>query len=191
MPYLLRQVFVYHVIKPVLGQGLLFRTDAHLYHLLEGLLPLLVVEYEGVVLQGVLGTLDVHLLQGMGGELVIYDVLRGNAQIPCGGDTEIFIYMGGVPGAYLEGTVYVANTVGVAVHKGIDRYLLLFGEPSDKATAGPGGHSTHGDQYTVGLLPVGMFGQSLEHTGRLYCQDEFGVRLKLQVLYRYRYRVGP
>src|SRR3990172_1545936 len=59
---------------------LLLGADAHLDELLEGLAPLWLALEEGVVLEGVLRALHVHVLEGVGRELVVHDVLGRDAE---------------------------------------------------------------------------------------------------------------
>src|SRR3990167_3114260 len=91
------QVGVYDVVKPVFGEGLLLDTNTHLYQLFNGFLPFLVVDDKRVVLERIQGALFVHLLKGVGRELIVYYVLWYHSQIPCIGRAEVLVYVGCVP----------------------------------------------------------------------------------------------
>ena len=66
----------------MLGKGLLLNTNAHLDHLLDCLLPGLVMPYERVVTQSVFCPFYVHLLERVSGQLVGYNILWCNAEKP-------------------------------------------------------------------------------------------------------------
>ena len=92
--HLARQVLVDYEVETVFGKGLLLDANSHSNLLLQGLLPGLVMLDEWIVLQRVLGSFDIDVLQGMGGEVVLVDIARGNTQEACLWDAEEFIQMG-------------------------------------------------------------------------------------------------
>ena len=61
-------------------KGLLFHAHPHFEHLIDRFLPGLVMPDKRVVLESVLGTLDIHFFERMCGQLVIDYVLWGNAE---------------------------------------------------------------------------------------------------------------
>jgi len=85
----------------------LFGPHSHLQQLLNRVLPGFVTLEERVVLERVLGSLDVDFLQGVGGELVINDVLGRDAQEARFWNAEELREMRRVPRADLEGAVDV------------------------------------------------------------------------------------
>ena len=162
-----RQVLVDHVIESVLGQGLLLGAHPHLDHLLEGLLPGLVVQDEGVVLERVLGALDVDLLQRMGREVVVEDVLGGHAEEPRPGNAEELVDVGGVTRADLERPVDVGDAVRIAVDERVHRQVALVREPPHEPARRPGRHAGHRHQDALRLLPELVALETLEHAAGL------------------------
>ena len=129
-------------------------------------IQVLMVPDERIVLDGIPRPLDVDILQRMGRQLVVDDVLRRDAQERGLGHAEELVQMRGISGADLEGPVDIGDAVRIAVDKDIDRDLLEIGQPADEAAAGPGRDSSHADQDAVGLLPVIVLHQALEHARR-------------------------
>ena len=171
-------------VEAVLGEGLLFNTDAELEHVLKSLLPGFVMFDEGVVFEGVAGTFDVLFFEGMGGvhEVVVEDVLGGDPEVMGLGDAEVAVDVGGLTGTNFKGAVDVAVTVGIAVGKGEDGEVLVVGEAADKPSAGPGGDAAHGDEDAVGFLEVAMVDKALEQGGGFDDEDKLGFALEAEML---------
>src|SRR5678816_1051101 len=78
---------------------------------------------ERIVLDGVAGALDVNVLERMGGQLVIDDVLRRDAQKCRLRHAEELIQVRRVAGSDLQSAVDVGYPVRVSVHEDVDRDL--------------------------------------------------------------------
>ena len=57
-------------VQAVLGEGLLLDADTELEHVVQGVLPFLVVADEGIVLEGVVGAFDVGFFERVGTPLI-------------------------------------------------------------------------------------------------------------------------
>ena len=157
----------------------------------ERLLPRFVSLEERVVLQRVLGPLDVHLLQGVCGQIVVLDVLRRDAEERDVRHTKELVYVGGVARADLQRAIDVGDAVRVAIDEGVDRQLALVGEAAHEAACGSRGYPGHGDQDAVRFLPELVALQPLEHAAGLDAQDELRFGLEGQMLDQGRDRIGP
>ena len=135
---LLGQIFFNDVVQAPHRQSLLFRTDTHRQQLLNRRFPLLLALEEGVILEGVLGTLDIDILQGVGWKFVIDDVLRGYSQIGGIGNTEEAINVRGVTRSDLQGSINIGDPVGIAIDEGVNRNFGLFAESANESAGSSG-----------------------------------------------------
>src|SRR4030095_14488233 len=156
----------------------------------DGLHPFLMMSYEGIIFHGVTGPFEVHILQRMGRELVIDDVLRRDPQEACLGHTEELIEVSGISRTDLESAVDIGDSVRVAIDKYIDRDFLEIRQAPDEAAAGARGHTAHAHQDAAGFFPVDVLHQALKHAGGFNDEDEGGAGFKLKVLHRNGDAVG-
>ena len=147
---------------------------------------------ERVVLESVLGALDVDLLQVVGRilQLEVEDVLGGDAQVLRLRHAEELVDVGRVARADLQRAVDVRDAVGVTVHEAVDRDLIRVRQATDEAARGARRDTAHLDQDALAGLPELVVVQALEHTAGLDGDDELGVRLELEVLDRVGDGVG-
>ncbi len=179
---LFREIVVDDVVEVVYGEGLLFGPDSHIEQLFDCILPRLVVPDKGVVLEGVSSPFDVNLFEGVRGQLVADDILRRDSEELGAGHTKVTVDVGGVAGAYFQRAVDIEHAVRVAVHEGIHGQLQLVGQPADEAPTGAGGDTAHRDEDAVGLSPVSVLDQPLEHACGFDGEHESGFGFELQML---------
>jgi hypothetical protein len=173
-----------HVVQVPLRERLLLGAHAHLELLADGPLPLRVRLEEGVVLERVLGALDVDGLQLVRGihELVVDDVLRRHPQEARLRHGEEAADVGRVAGPHLQRAVDVGEGVGIAVGEGVDGQLVAVREPADEPARGPGGHAGHLDQDALRLAPVLVVVEPLEDAAGLDGEDIARLGFELEVL---------
>ena len=99
-----------------------------------------------IVLERVLRAFDVDILERVGRQLVVHDVLWRHAEKTGAGDAEKAVDMCRVARADLERAVDVGDSVGVAVHKGVDRQIALIREASDESARRACRHAGHGNE---------------------------------------------
>ena len=91
----MREIRVDHIIQAVFSQGLLLGADSHLEHMLDRVNPIAVVFDEGIVFHRIPGAFDVDVLQRMGWQPIVDNILRRDSEKPGLGDAEEFVEVRG------------------------------------------------------------------------------------------------
>ena len=169
------QIFFDDIVEPPHGERLLFGAHAHLEQLLDRFLPRHLGLEEWIVFKRVFGALDVDLLERMGGELVVDDVLWRHTEKARVWDTEKLRQMGGVARAHLEGSVDIRNPVRITIDKCVHRDLAIVGQLPNETSRRARGNPGQRNQYAVIGFPELVALQPLKHTTGFNCKNKLGL----------------